>query len=72
MRDIADTGLLICGELVANVSRTDPSIAGGFYQNYYLSILQDIFFVLTDRDHKSGKWMDRKKKPKNIIIAWTN
>ncbi|CAO3597587.1 unnamed protein product [Absidia cylindrospora] len=54
MRDIADTGLLICGELVANVSRTDPSIAGGFYQNYYLSILQDIFFVLTDRDHKSG------------------
>jgi exportin-1 len=55
MRDIADTGLLICGELVDNVSRTDPSISGGFYQNYYLSILQDIFFVLTDRDHKSGK-----------------
>ncbi|SAM02651.1 hypothetical protein [Absidia glauca] len=54
MRDIADTGLQICGELVLNVSRTDPSIAGGFYQTYYLSILQDIFFVLTDRDHKSG------------------
>jgi exportin-1 len=55
MRDIADTGLQICGELVQNVSCTDPSIAGGFYQTYYLSILQDIFFVLTDRDHKSGK-----------------
>ncbi|KAI8098786.1 nuclear export factor CRM1 [Halteromyces radiatus] len=54
MRDIADTGLQICFELVENVSRTDPSIAGGFYQTYYLSILQDIFFVLTDRDHKSG------------------
>ncbi|CAO3600764.1 unnamed protein product [Absidia cylindrospora] len=54
MRDIADTGLQICYELVDNFTRTDPSIAGAFYQSYYLSILQDIFFVLTDRDHKSG------------------
>ncbi|KAI8639457.1 nuclear export factor CRM1 [Parasitella parasitica] len=54
MRDIADISLEICGELVDNISRTDASIAGAFYQSYYLSILQDIFFVLTDRDHKSG------------------
>ncbi|KAI8365384.1 nuclear export factor CRM1 [Radiomyces spectabilis] len=54
MRDIADIGLQICKELIDNISRTDPSIAGAFYQSYYLSILQDIFFVLTDRDHKSG------------------
>ncbi|KAI7862138.1 nuclear export factor CRM1 [Spinellus fusiger] len=54
MRDIADVSLQICGELISNISRTDPSIAGVFYQTYYLSILQDIFFVLTDRDHKSG------------------
>ncbi|GAA5797538.1 nuclear export factor CRM1 [Helicostylum pulchrum] len=54
MRDIADLGLDICGELIDNISRTDPSVAGAFYQSYYLSILQDIFFVLTDRDHKSG------------------
>ncbi|KAI8885318.1 nuclear export factor CRM1 [Backusella circina FSU 941] len=54
MRDIADIGLDICGELIDNVSRTDPKISGAFYQSYYLSILQDIFFVLTDRDHKSG------------------
>lgn len=55
MRDIADVGLQICYELIANFSRNDPNIAGVFYQNYFLSILQDIFFVLTDRDHKSGK-----------------
>jgi exportin-1 len=55
MRDIADIGLFICEELIVNISRTDPNIAGAFYRSYYLSILQDIFFVLTDRDHKSGK-----------------
>ncbi|KAI9277581.1 nuclear export factor CRM1 [Sporodiniella umbellata] len=54
MRDIADIGLEICGELIDNVSRTDAAIAGAFYQSYYLSLLQDIFFVLTDSDHKSG------------------
>ncbi|KAF7731603.1 Karyopherin transporter [Apophysomyces ossiformis] len=54
MRDIADIGLQTCLELIENISRTDPAIAGAFYQSYYLSILQDIFFVLTDRDHKSG------------------
>lgn len=55
MRDIADIGLSICEELLYNISQTDPNIAGAFYQSYYLSILQDIFFVLMDRGHKSGK-----------------
>lgn len=54
MRDIADTSLRICEELFRNIHATNPNIAGAFYQAYYLSILQDIFFVLTDRDHKSG------------------
>lgn len=61
MRDIADIGLEICGELIDNVSRTDAAVAGAFYQSYYLSILQDIFFVLTDRDHKSGKLCARAR-----------
>lgn len=55
MRDIADIGLQICFELLNNVSHTDPAVAGAFYQSFYTNILQDIFFVLTDRDHKSGK-----------------
>ncbi|KAG2216466.1 hypothetical protein INT45_011936 [Circinella minor] len=54
MRDIADISLQICSELLTNISNTDPAIAGAFYRSYYRSILQDIFFVLTDRDHKSG------------------
>jgi exportin-1 len=59
MRDIADIGLEICGELIDNISRTDAAIAGAFYQSYYLSLLQDIFFVLTDSDHKSGNMIKR-------------
>ena len=25
-----------------------------FFQQYFLSVMQDVFFVLTDTDHKSG------------------
>ncbi|PWN46897.1 putative CRM1-nuclear export factor, exportin [Violaceomyces palustris] len=54
MRDIADTGLNICLELLNNISGSPLEVANGFYQQYLLSIIQDIFFVLTDSDHKSG------------------
>ncbi|CAH7689997.1 CRM1 C terminal-domain-containing protein [Phakopsora pachyrhizi] len=54
-RDIADVGLAILLELFSNISaHTDPPTAAAFFQQYYLGILQDIFFVLTDADHKSG------------------
>lgn len=54
-RDIADMGLAILLELFSNIStHTDPPTAAAFFQQYYLGILQDIFFVLTDADHKSG------------------
>ena len=52
-RNIADTGLDILHELLLNVGRT-PNIAQGFYQQYLLSLIQDVFAVLTDRLHKSG------------------
>lgn len=32
----------------------DPAITSAFFQRYYLSLFQDVFFVLTDTDHKSG------------------
>lgn len=54
MRDIAETGLNICLELINNVTAANQSIANAFYQSFFLSLLQDIFFVLTDSDHKSG------------------
>ncbi|KAG9304016.1 hypothetical protein G9A89_005926 [Geosiphon pyriformis] len=54
MRDIADIGLFICLELLNNVSNQDINTANMFYQQYFLCLLQDVFFVLTDTDHKSG------------------
>ena len=44
----------ICVELIDNVVAAGPATSNGFFQAYYLSLLQDMFFVLTDTDHKSG------------------
>jgi exportin-1 len=46
-------GLEILHDLLLNVGRT-PNVAQGFYQQYLLSLIQDVFSVLTDRLHKSG------------------
>jgi len=54
MRDIADTGLNLCLEVINNFAGADPNISNSFFQAYFTSIVQDIFFVLTDTDHKSG------------------
>ena len=42
-------------EIVNNFAGAEEPIANAFFQQYYLSMLQDTFFVLTDSDHKSGK-----------------
>lgn len=45
----------MCLEVINNfATATDPAVTNAFFQQYFLSILQDIFFVLTDADHKSG------------------
>ncbi|KAJ7219118.1 CRM1 C terminal-domain-containing protein [Mycena pura] len=54
MRDIADIGLNLCLEVINNFAVAEPAIANVFFQQYFLSVVQDIFFVLTDTDHKSG------------------
>lgn len=53
-RDIADTGLSMFLELLQNMSKVDPSVSAPFYKAYFLSLVQDIFYVLTDTDHKAG------------------
>ncbi|KAJ3388329.1 Karyopherin transporter [Entophlyctis sp. JEL0112] len=63
MRDISDLGLQICLDLLNNFSKCDQSISNAFYQTYYLSILQDVFFVLTNTFHKSGF------KMQSVILA---
>jgi len=52
-RNISETGLEILHELLLNIGRT-PNIAQGFYRQYLLALIQDVFSVLTDRLHKSG------------------
>ncbi|KAF7322842.1 Importin N-terminal domain-containing protein [Mycena chlorophos] len=54
MRDIADIGLSLCFEVINNFAGADATVANAFFSQYFLSIIQDIFFVLTDTDHKSG------------------
>ena len=53
-RDIAETGLNICLDLLNNVEKAASPITNAFYQTYFLTLLQDVFYVLTDTDHKSG------------------
>lgn len=36
------------------MGETDPTVSSMFFQLFFLNIVQDIFFVLTDGDHKSG------------------
>lgn len=52
-RNISDTGLDILNELLVNVGKA-PNVAQAFYQQYLLSLIQDVFAVMTDRLHKSG------------------
>lgn len=44
----------MCIEVVNNFASADPAVGNAFFQQYFLSIVQDTFFVLTDTDHKSG------------------
>jgi exportin-1 len=45
----------MCLELVNNIAeKTDTATADAFFQRYFSTILQDVFFVLTDNDHKAG------------------
>ena len=46
-------GLEILHELLLNVGRT-PNVAQPFYQSFLLTLIQDVFSVMTDRFHKSG------------------
>lgn len=54
-RDVEAAGLNMCLELVTNIAeKTDSTTANAFFQRFFSTILQDVFFVLTDNDHKAG------------------
>lgn len=53
-QEVENTGLTMCLELINNMAEVDPQTSGIFFQQFFISILQDVFYVLTDSDHKSG------------------
>jgi exportin-1 len=54
-REVENAGLNMCIELLNNIAETDPQTSSAFFQQFFIPILQDVFFVLTDTDHKAGK-----------------
>jgi exportin-1 len=53
-REVESAGLSMCYELITNMSETTPQTRDSFFQSFYTTILQDVFFVITDSDHKAG------------------
>jgi exportin-1 len=53
-REVESAGLSMCFELVSNMSETDQQTCNSFFQSFFTTILQDVFFVVTDSDHKAG------------------
>src|SRR5277367_4448527 len=53
-REVENTGLSMCLELMNNMADTDAQTASIFFRQFYIPILQDVLFVLTDSDHKAG------------------
>jgi exportin-1 len=50
MRNVADIGLDILYHLLTNMS-SEPTAAGLFFKQYYTSILEHVFSVVTDSSH---------------------
>lgn len=54
-RDVEAAGLNMCLELINNIAeKTDIATANAFFQRFFMTILQDVLFVVTDNDHKAG------------------
>jgi exportin-1 len=70
-REVENTGLTMCLELMNNMAETDLQTSSIFFRQFYISILQDVFFVLTDSDHKAGTYspwfLDTQQETHNFI-----
>lgn len=60
-REVENTGLSMCIELMDNMADSDPQTSSMFFQQFFVIILQDVFFVLTDSDHKAGRFKSSNK-----------
>ena len=62
-REVENTGLTMCLELMNNMAETDAQTSSIFFRQFYIPILQDVFFVLTDTDHKAGMFAMGREGP---------
>ncbi|KAL0480336.1 exportin [Acrasis kona] len=53
-RNIYETGMNILKEMLINIHNTNQQMVNLFYKSFYIHILNDMLFVLTDTLHKSG------------------
>ncbi|KAI9812550.1 MAG: Karyopherin transporter [Phylliscum demangeonii] len=53
-REVEYAGLSMCIELMDNIAERGSETSTAFFNQFFISILQDVFFVLTDTDHKAG------------------
>lgn len=52
---IFETGLNILLEMLGNIERTNnDQVKSGFYRSFFLPIMHDVFYVMTDTMHKSA------------------
>jgi exportin-1 len=54
MRNISELGLEVTLLLLEQINNDTTEVSNSFYQTYFLHLLQDLFFILTDTFHKSG------------------
>lgn len=54
-RDVSDIGLRVCSSILSKINECSSALVNSFYTSYFTAILQDVFFVLTDSDHKAGR-----------------
>lgn len=66
-RNIAETGLMVLMEFLQNISSIQ--IADAFFKTYFLPLLQDLFFVLTDSFHKSGMLWRSEMAAQKLIVC---
>jgi len=68
-RNAADTGLNILTEMISKFSDYGGAVAVGFFQTYYVSILQEIFSALTDTFHKPGFRLHCRILEQLVVVA---
>lgn len=68
-REVENTGLTMCLELMNNMAETDAQTSNIFFRQFYIPILQDVFFVLTDNDHRAGMCQSYITQARILIVS---